>query len=110
MHSFATAGIAFWTLNLDSISRHRRVYAIDMLGFGRSSRPDLSKKEHPEDDIVDSIELWRKNVGLNQTFILAGHSFGAYVASSYALKYGENLDRLILMGKLIFIDCFDLEI
>jgi len=95
LHGFA-AGIAFWTLNLDSLSKVRHVYAIDLLGFGRSTRPDLSKKEHPEDDIVDSIEIWRKNVGINKPFILLGHSFGSYIAASYAIKYGENLDRLIL--------------
>lgn len=77
LHGFA-ASIGFWALNLDSLSMHRKVYAIDLIGFGRSTRPDLSKKEHPEDDIVDSIEVWRKNVGIEKPFILLGHSFGKF--------------------------------
>ncbi|KAI3479202.1 hypothetical protein L1887_58791 [Cichorium endivia] len=71
LHGFA-ASIGFWALNLDSLSMHRKVYAIDLIGFGRSTRPDLSKKEHPEDDIVDSIELWRQRIGIEKPFILLG--------------------------------------
>lgn len=95
VHGFAAA-IGFWTLNLDSLAKQRKVYAIDLIGFGRSTRPDLSKKEHPEDDIVDSIERWRENVGLNQKFIILGHSFGGFIASSYCIKYKDKVDRLIL--------------
>ncbi|XP_049511183.1 1-acylglycerol-3-phosphate O-acyltransferase ABHD5-like isoform X3 [Dermacentor silvarum] len=35
-------GAALWVLNLEALSRRRRVYAIDLLGFGKSSRPALS--------------------------------------------------------------------
>lgn len=40
------AGIAFWVMNLEEISVHRPLYAIDLLGFGRSSRSSFSKDAH----------------------------------------------------------------
>jgi len=37
------SGVALWVVNLDSLSRSRPVYAIDLLGFGRSTRTTFSK-------------------------------------------------------------------
>lgn len=41
IHGFAS-GIGLWVMNLDSLSSCRPVYAFDVLGFGRSSRPVFS--------------------------------------------------------------------
>ena len=53
----------------------REVYAIDLLGFGRSSRPDFPVSvEGVEEQYVSSLETWRKEVGLDK-FILLGNFF-----------------------------------
>lgn len=72
------------------MSKSRPVYAIDLLGFGRSSRPEFNKdSEVAEKQLVKSIEEWRKEVNINK-FILLGHSFGGYLSASYALTYPER--------------------
>ncbi|XP_023021200.1 (Lyso)-N-acylphosphatidylethanolamine lipase isoform X2 [Leptinotarsa decemlineata] len=90
------AGVAMWCLNLDSFSKTRPVYALDLLGYGRSSRPDFStdsvKAEH---QMVKSIEEWRKEMKLKE-FIVVGHSLGGFLAASYSISYPHRVKHLIL--------------
>jgi len=95
IHGFG-AGVGFWCLNLDSLSTNQNVYAVDLLGFGRSSRPAFPTDGAPAEQLfVDSLEEWRKKIGLEK-FILLGHSFGGYLACSYSLAYPERVKHLIL--------------
>jgi pimeloyl-ACP methyl ester carboxylesterase len=96
IHGFASA-VGLWALNLDSLMKtNRNIYAFDILGFGKSSRPFFDNSETVELELTESIERWRTRVGLNEKFILLGHSFGAYLAMSYALQYPERVAHLIL--------------
>ena len=75
---------------MDALSQKRPLYAFDVLGFGRSSRPKFdSTPDVAEEKFIESIENWRKAVNLDKV-ILMGHSFGGYLASSYALKYPDK--------------------
>jgi pimeloyl-ACP methyl ester carboxylesterase len=83
--------------NLDELSKHHTVYAIDLLGFGRSSRAPFPGKtaEEAEEYFIQSLEAWRATLGL-EDFDLLGHSMGAYISTTYALKYPTNIKRLLL--------------
>lgn len=95
LHGYVCA-LAFWMLNLDEISAHRPVYAIDLLGFGKSSRPSFSKDpQEIEQQYVEFLEKWRQSMNIPK-MILLGHSLGGFIGSSYALKYPENVEHLIL--------------
>ncbi|XP_045452784.1 1-acylglycerol-3-phosphate O-acyltransferase ABHD5 isoform X1 [Melitaea cinxia] len=90
------AGVALWCPNLDAFAATRPVYAIDLLGFGRSSRPKFaSEAEKVEAQWVESVEQWRREVKVDE-FILLGHSLGGYIATAYALKYPDRVRHLIL--------------
>ncbi|XP_072942593.1 1-acylglycerol-3-phosphate O-acyltransferase ABHD5 isoform X2 [Epargyreus clarus] len=95
LHGLAS-GLALWCPNFDALAASRPVYAIDVLGFGRSSRPKFaSEPEKVEAQWVESVEEWRREVNLDE-FILLGHSLGGYIATAYALKYPDRVRHLIL--------------
>ncbi|KAJ6215713.1 hypothetical protein RDWZM_010213 [Blomia tropicalis] len=114
LHGFGS-GIALWSLNFDelSLSGKRHLFAIDLLGFGKSSRPKWSLPKYSglselqqskadaetmEQYMVDGLERWRQSIGppLDDKFIILGHSFGAYLATAYALRYPQYVAHVIL--------------
>jgi cardiolipin-specific phospholipase len=98
LHGYCGSGIIFYRI-LKELSEHFHVFLVDMLGMGRSSRPEWTADtlEEAEDFFVESIEAFRKAVKINR-FILAGHSFGGYVAGCYSLKYPEHVIQLLLLS------------
>lgn len=108
LHGFA-AGIAFWLMNLEEISADRPLYAIDLLGFGRSSRPPFSNDAGTiEQQFIDSIEKWRESMNIPK-MILLGHSFGGFLASSYAMKYPDKIEHLILADPWGYTEARDMS-
>lgn len=95
LHGMA-AGLALWCPNLDALAAARPVYAIDLLGFGRSSRPKFATDAvKVEAQWVESLEAWRRELNLSQ-FVLLGHSLGGYIATAYTLRYPERVRHLIV--------------
>lgn len=104
LHGYG-AGLGFFYKNFEPLSRLPgwKLYALDMLGMGNSSRPAFrvhakdpkEKIAEAESWFVDSLEEWRK-VRQIEKFTLLGHSLGGYLAVSYALKYPGHLNKLIL--------------
>ena len=74
-------------------------HIIDWLGNGLSSRPKFTCKTtaETEDFYVESLEEWRKSMGLSK-MILCAHSLGAYCSVLYALKYPQYIDHLVLIS------------
>jgi len=104
LHGYG-AGLGFFYKNYEQLSRAEgwKVYALDLLGMGRSSRPNFKihakdkegKIQEAESWFVDALEEWRIKRGLDK-FTLLGHSLGGYLAVAYALKYPGHLNKLIL--------------
>ena len=95
IHGFG-AGILQFYKKLDHLHSDRRLFAIDLPGFARSSRMLFTPEaEAAEQEFVDAIEKWREAVGLEK-FILLGHSLGAFLSCSYAMSYPSRVRHLIM--------------
>jgi len=80
-----------WLLPL---ARTHRLIFIDERGSGQSERlQDVSK--YTIENMADDVEAVRVALGLGKIDLL-GHSCGGVLAEAYALKYQQNLSRLIL--------------
>lgn len=98
LHGYGGCSLLYYPI-LKELSKKYRVYCIDLLGMGLSSRPEF-KCTNTEETIsyfVESLEKWREAVGLD-TFYLAGHSFGGYMSTHYAMKYQQRVKKLLLIS------------
>lgn len=104
LHGYG-AGLGFFYRNFEPLSRvpNWRLYALDMLGMGRSSRPPFTvhakdrqgRVTESENFFIDALEEWRKEKKIERMTLL-GHSLGGYMAVAYALKYPGRINKLIL--------------
>eukprot|EP00656_Telonema_subtile_P018991 TRINITY_DN20318_c0_g1_i1.p1 TRINITY_DN20318_c0_g1~~TRINITY_DN20318_c0_g1_i1.p1 ORF type:complete len:481 (+),score=122.31 TRINITY_DN20318_c0_g1_i1:95-1537(+) len=97
VHGFG-GGAALWMNNLGALAAHQRVLALDWLGCGGSDRPHFPNFADPsssEDFFVTGMEQWRAEMGLTR-FVLVGHSLGAILVASYALKHPDRVSQLVL--------------
>ena len=107
LHGYANGSLYFYRnlLGLANYCFGGTVYALDLLGWGLSSRPQFKTKnstggdsiDAAEDFFVESLEEWRKVNKLDK-MVLGGHSMGGYISIAYAEKYPQNVDRLILLS------------
>jgi pimeloyl-ACP methyl ester carboxylesterase len=95
------AGLAFWFKNLNDLARVSSPYALDLLGFGLSSRPKPSFRKNDvagsEAFFVDSLAAWADAMKLDR-FVLMGHSFGGYVSVAFAERFPQRVRQLILVS------------
>jgi pimeloyl-ACP methyl ester carboxylesterase len=98
LHGYCAGSAVFYKI-LGDLAAHFNVYCVDLLGMGRSSRPQFvfSSREAAEDFFVSAIEELRVYLGFT-SFHIAGHSFGGYVSGCYALKYQQYLKGLVLIS------------
>lgn len=93
VHGFG-ASTDHWRKNLEGLSSEFQVFAIDLLGFGRSAKPNLQY----------SGDLWRDQLQdfitevIGQPTILAGNSLGGYASLCTAAQPPQSAVGLILIN------------
>lgn len=93
VHGFG-ASTDHWSKNIIQLQENFEVWAIDLLGFGRSAKPNLAY----------SGNLWRDQINdfiteiIDQPVILAGNSLGGYASLCVASQCPDVAKGLILLN------------
>lgn len=102
---FLETGVGFWFKNLIDLQREtqRTVIAIDLLGFGRSTRvtfatPSGTTEQRAvlaEDFFVESMRLWFDKMSIDKA-VIVGHSLGGFLSAAFTMKHPHLIEKLIL--------------
>lgn len=93
IHGFG-ASTDHWRKNIAELQQDFSVWAIDLLGFGRSAKPDLQY----------SGDLWRDQLSdfitdvIGEPAVLAGNSLGGYASLCVAAQQPKAAAGLILLN------------
>jgi len=84
-----------WHYQLNALAVQNRVIALDLRGHGLSDKPSGG---YDMDTIQRDLEAAFDLLKVKDKFVLIGHSFGGAVATDYALRHPDELERLILIA------------
>ena len=85
-----------WMYNISVLAQHYRVYAIDLVGAGRSDKPpatySLTYLAQFLKDFMDALSI--------ESACLVGNSLGGGVALQFALNFSRKVEKLVLVNSL----------
>jgi pimeloyl-ACP methyl ester carboxylesterase len=90
--------IEFWLYNIANLARHHRIYAIDMVGSGKSDYPDGSYSLAYQ---AEFLHGWMSAVAID-TATLVGNSMGGGIALEFTRLYPDRVDKLVLVDSMGF--------
>ena len=84
--------IEHWKCNIAALSMNHRVYAPDLVGFGRSETPEVP---YSIPYLAEFVHLFIQVQGINKATLI-GESMGGGIALSFALQYPQQVEKLVL--------------
>jgi pimeloyl-ACP methyl ester carboxylesterase len=91
----AMATATVWRPNVEALSEHFRVYAVDVVGQG--GRTVASRKIESRRDYADWLNDLFDGLGIARASIV-GNSYGGFIAFNQAAMAPERIDRIVLIS------------
>jgi pimeloyl-ACP methyl ester carboxylesterase len=93
LHGFG-ASIGHWQHNFDFLAAQHSVYALDLIGFGASRKPQL---DYDIELWVEQVHaFWQEFIGV--PMVLVGNSIGSLVALVAAARYPDLAVTTVMIG------------
>ncbi len=84
-----------WSLNLPAFAERFRICALDLVGAGSSDKPAM---DYSVPSLADFLARFLDALGGDwQRVNMVGHSLGGAIALSFASRYPERVERLVLV-------------
>jgi len=99
LHGIAASGEA-WSELVAQLSPQYRCITIDLLGFGRSPKPQWA--EYDIDQHVRALRRTIRSLHIKGRYILIGHSLGSLLATNYARRYPGRISQLLLLSPPVY--------
>jgi len=84
-----------WEHQINHFVKDYRVIAPDLRGHGQSDAPFT---QYIMQELVEDIDTIADVLGLPETFILAGHSFGGSICVEYVSAHPDRVEKLVLIS------------
>ncbi len=97
IHGFASA-LDTWRGVMKELTKHHRVLAMDLKGFGWSSRPPGDYSPQAEAQLVLAL-MDQRNI---KSAVIVGHSWGSSVALDVALAAPERVTKIVLYDAWVY--------
>ncbi len=94
LHAFQATALA-WSANVEGLSRHFRVYAVDVIGQGgkSASRRPLKKRQDFADWMCELFDA----LGIEQA-ALVGNSYGGFLALNQASLAPQRVKQIVMIN------------
>nr|BAC56745.1 meta cleavage compound hydrolase [Janthinobacterium sp. J3] len=84
-----------WRNVIPILARHYRVIAMDMLGFGKTAKPDI---EYTQDRRIRHLHDFIKAMNFDGKVSIVGNSMGGATGLGVSVLHSELVNALVLMG------------
>ncbi|PSB58869.1 alpha/beta fold hydrolase [Chamaesiphon polymorphus] len=90
--------IEFWLYNIANLAQHHRIYAIDMVGSGKSDRPDGSYSLGYQAEFLYGVMA---ALAIDKATLI-GNSMGGGIAIEFTRLYSDRVAKLVLVDSMGF--------
>jgi pimeloyl-ACP methyl ester carboxylesterase len=90
-----------WRKLIPAVSNNHRVLAFDLMGFGKSEKPNPTLHDFPHHARI--VSSFIQSLGLRK-IILAVHDWGGPFALHYAVRNPENIAGIIILNTFLTAD------
>ena len=87
------ASADIWMYNVEALAKQHQVYALDLVGFGRSDKPGPSFSPF---DYTPFLDEFIKALDIDRVS-LVGQSLGGGIALHYAIQFPQKVEKLVLV-------------
>ena len=86
-----------WRGCLQDFAKHFHIYAIDMIGFGFTDKPDPASFSYTQTTRVDHVGGFIEKLGLSNVNLI-GNSMGGITSMGVSIENTDRVNKIVLMG------------